>query len=375
MINPRRNRWSAFTLIELLVVIAIIAILIGLLLPAVQKVREAAARMQCTNNLKQIGLAVHNYESSYQKLPPSMNARGFTTTVLLLPFIEQDAAYRLWEPSFVTLPGASWWGSNVLPILPDYGTLPASQTQHAETAKVKTYLCPSAYGEGEIQGFLVRRSWGISGVHFPSGGAWGAAGDPVAGAIATGSSVGVVSGGWGTTISQSGFTNYAPSLGRVSNSSAVFTNADGSTTSQNSYEGPFRFNTRALGILGVSDGTSNTIGFMESAGGFVNFGTGSADTGTITGMMYGHAYFASNFGICPVQPASGGTNNCYPDGVNSANSALRTGYPFGLPSSRHNTRINTMFLDGSIRAFSPMVGQGVYAAMAGATDGVIITFE
>lgn len=88
-----------FTLVELLVVIAIIGVLVGLLLPAVQSAREAARRMQCSNHLKQIGLALHNYESAFKMFPPGRSEKGISTHAAILPFLEQASVFDLVNPS------------------------------------------------------------------------------------------------------------------------------------------------------------------------------------------------------------------------------------------------------------------------------------
>src|SRR5436305_6104567 len=142
------RRQAAFTLIELLVVLAIIAVLIGLLLPAVQKVREAANRLSCQNNLKQLGLALHGYHDVNGTFPPGMILSGFDVTdaeatgfTFLLPHLEQDNTYKLYHFD------DAWWQ-------------PSNFT--AVAVPVKVFYCPSNRARGDMDLSTAAALYGVA---------------------------------------------------------------------------------------------------------------------------------------------------------------------------------------------------------------------
>ncbi len=211
------KRQSGFTLVELLVVIAIIGILVGLLLPAVQAAREAARRMQCSNNLKQLGLAAHNYHDAFKKFPPNHiwasavavnNEEGWGWPVLLMPFYEQGNLVNQLNVSRVSLMGYL--------SVPD----PTGQRLALLQQDISTLRCPSDAGEDVAKAAR----------HFGGG-------------------VGTRAGNHGNW--RPGLTNYISNRGTRNNWQA-----------SNDTHGMFMEN-RAIKIGDCTDGTSNTTLFGE----------------------------------------------------------------------------------------------------------------
>ncbi|HSQ58518.1 MAG TPA: DUF1559 domain-containing protein, partial [Gemmata sp.] len=225
----------AFTLIELLVVIAIISVLIGMLLPAVQKAREAAARLSCANNLKQIGLAMHNYASALEYLPPSrvnpipvmisgntpVYLGGATWAVLILPGLEQDNLYQRWNL------GATYY----------------DQSPAARQYNVKSYFCPSRRSSQD--GYSV----------------------------------------FGDTPSISSTTSYPQFPGGLADYAVVVdpTGVDTPDPYHPSMNGSFRMGLHGFRLLDFTDGTSNTLLVGEKHVMKGNFGVGWTDCSTYNG--------------------------------------------------------------------------------------------
>lgn len=317
----RRPR-PGFTLIELLVVIAIIAVLVGLLLPAVQKVREAANRMSCSNNLKQIALAVQNYESTNGVYPPGSDDQLTGCQVRLFPFLDQDNRYRSWQ--FTGLPkGATFWWQNPLNRPPTGGTITRPPDPYPSEGALKTFTCPSAPSNDRSTVLLFYVQGVKAGVDYPAylGPNFATnfiSGDPGAQVLGIGHYIGVA-GDW---------RDFGGNKG---------------------YRGALGYNTRTH-TTDILDGSSNTLLFGETCGGNSPYTGFSGWLGA--SFAWGHQWTA--FGL-------------------SADGDVR------LFGSKHTRVIQFAWADGSVRGltdpayFNSSAGFPVLAALAGISEGVVTT--
>jgi prepilin-type N-terminal cleavage/methylation domain-containing protein/prepilin-type processing-associated H-X9-DG protein len=375
---------SGFTLIELLVVIAIIAVLIGLLLPAVQKVREAANRMACSNNLKQLGLAAHNYESTFGSLPPGYlgykpvmiadSAAAFDdfqnvgVLVYLLPFMELNTIYSQLKVNLdravVTIPASDPWYDN------QNALYQANDWQMAQ-AQIKSFMCPS----DSVSDDPVRSS---DEADNPSG----VGASMICGAITRDPTnrIYIVLSYFPRTAAglylPKGHTNYtgvAGALGaarEVANADSATCPTDFPTTggvNLQQYEGIFT-NRSANKLGSIPDGTSNTLMFGETLGGF----DPTTYSRRITIMSwFGVGAMGTKFGLGQPGLQFGDPN--HPD-------APGAGWP--TFSSRHPGGVQFCFADGSVHLLK--FGQTtvrrkhcsndwyVLNALAGMKDGQVV---
>jgi prepilin-type N-terminal cleavage/methylation domain-containing protein/prepilin-type processing-associated H-X9-DG protein len=346
---------GGFTLIELLVVIAIIAILIGLLLPAVQKVREAAARAQCQNNLKQIALSAHNYDSANGNLP-GIDTEAVGPLVRLLPYLEQENQYRLFSfrpaPEGATTNGPDQffiWFRDPLnrPTTTNTTTIPRPPANYGGEGNFKVFLCPAAPP-------VDPSSTVIQAVTPPGVTAnvdWNSAWGPAANV-------------WFSTMPGAqilGRTNYLACAGdprpRVDRNNPP----DGRVDAR----GLFYYKSKES-VNRVPDGTSNTLMFAECAGGlFSNSGDAFFGTPKWTMNSWVWGIWWSGYGICP--------NPNSPPGQNCNNTPAGRGLSVYVPGSLHTNNIcNVAMADGSVRGLNVRAMDSLSLAyLCGLQDGEI----
>jgi prepilin-type N-terminal cleavage/methylation domain-containing protein len=331
MCRARTVRRFGFTLIELLVVIAIIGLLMALLLPAIQRVREASNRMRCGNNLKQLGIAAHNYENDRQALPPGTDDQGVGCLVYLLPYLEQDTQFRLFQFRPQTYP---LWYQDPLNRPPSTGstTVPRPPNPYGAEGEFGFFRCPSNPPPSQYVTVCLLVAYGIQGVDYPSG--W------------TGGNAHIFSSyPGGLILGRSSYTGvagyYAPSQVQAYGCPGC--------------EGFFTHKSDVNNSLGrCPDGTSNTLLFGEITGGYIAWGGSGGIPNGVSGWAWACGFNYTGFGA----PESGPRVNGYPDW-----------YVF---SSMHPSGVQFCFGDGSVRTIRPTIDFATYVYLSGIRDGVVV---
>ncbi len=352
-----RYRCKAFTLIELLVVISIIAILIGLLLPAVQRVREAASRMKCANNLKQLGLALHSYEGVNNKYPPSciitnpyangsaygiaygddrrVGPSGFGWGALLLPYLEQDNLFRQFNMN-----DACWSPANAA----------------AAKTKVPAFLCPSATGGSD--GFNVQRE-GADERH------------GVDMTRSNGSKIFFAHSHYATN------AGIFQPWGRETAYCFDFDSPEPIPANGNKpayMDGVFYPNSKTT-HAGVSDGLSNTIFVGESSSYLSNKTWVGVVPGAVTPPRLDLRAWPSenNDATCLVGVHSGPDTHDHPEVIIHAPND-----PFGHTDQmwgEHGTGCNVLFGDGSVRFITTFIRPNLFVALSTRNGGEVVSGE